>query len=91
MIEAILFAAAAVIALYLLAPAFRRTAVPAADPRAALQAARSVALRALHDLDLDWETGKLSDDDYRAQRAALEAEAAAIGRQLAGQGPVMPS
>lgn len=91
MIEVALFAAAAVIALYLLAPAFRRTAVPLADPRAALQAARSVALRALHDLDLDWETGKLSDDDYRAQRSALEAEAAAIGRRLAAQGPVMPS
>lgn len=91
MIEAVLFAAAAVIALYLLAPTFRRTAVPLADPRAALQAARSAALRALHDLDLDWETGKLSDDDYRAQRAALEAEAAAIGRRLAGEEPATPS
>ncbi len=83
MTEAVFFVVAALAAVYLLAPAFRRTAVPAADPRTALEAAGAAAIRSLHDLDLDWHTGKLSDDDYRAQRAALEAEAAAIVRQLA--------
>ncbi len=82
MMEATLFAAAALIAAYVLAPAFRRMPAPAADRRAALTAAKGAALRALHDLELDWATGKLSDEDYRAQRATLEAEAAAIIRQL---------
>lgn len=89
MIEALFFLVAVLIAAYLLPPAFRRLAQPAGDPRAALEAAREAALRALHDLDLDWATGKLSDEDYRAQRAALEAEASAILRRLAGskEGP----
>ncbi len=83
MTEAAFFAVAALAAVYLLAPAFRRTAVPAADPRMTLETARAAAMRSLHDLDLDWHTGKLSDEDYREQRAVLEAEAAAIVRQLA--------
>ncbi len=83
MIEVAVFAAAVVIAVYLLRPALRHTAVSLGDPRAALEAGRSAALRALHDLDLDWATGKLSDEDYSAQRAALEAEAAVIARRLA--------
>lgn len=85
MIEIALFVAAALIALYLLQPTMRRTAVPASDTRTALEAGRSTALRALHDLDLDRATGKLSDEDYRTQRAVLEAEAAAIGRRLAAE------
>jgi len=82
MIEAALFVVAVLVAVYLLVPAFRRIAVPVADPRATLEAARAAALRALHDLELDWATGKLSDPDYRTQRVTLEAEAAAILRQL---------
>ena len=87
MIEVAVFVVAVLVAVFVLVPAFRRTAVPAADPRADLEAARSAALRALHDLDLDWATGKLSDDDYRAQRATLEAEAATVMRRLAEQEP----
>ncbi len=82
MMEATLFAAAALIAAYVLAPAFRRMPAPAADRRAALEAAQRAALRALHYLELDWATGKLSDEDYRAQRATLEAETAQIIRQI---------
>ena len=82
MIEAALFVVAALVAVYVLVPAFRRTAVPVADARATLEVARAAALRALHDLELDWATGKLSDDDYRTQRATLEIEAAVILRQL---------
>jgi hypothetical protein len=87
MIEAALFAIVAAIALYLLKPLFDGASLPAPDSHAALEAAREVSLRALHDLELDWTTGKLSDADYAAQRTALEAEAAAILRQLATPGP----
>lgn len=87
MTDVAFFAVAVLAAVYLLAPAFRRTAVPPVDPRRSLEAARFAALRSLHDLDLDWHTGKLSDEDYRGQRAALEAEAAAIVRQLAAMEP----
>ncbi len=83
MTETAFFVVAVLAAVYLLAPVFRRTAVPAVDPRTALEAARAAAMRSLHDLDLDWHTGKLSDEDYRGQRTVLEAEAAAIVRQLA--------
>lgn len=84
MIEtALVLLVAALSAAYLLAPAFRRLEVPVTDPRDALEAAHDAALRSLHDLELDWGTGKLSEDDYRTQRAALEAELAAIVRRLA--------
>jgi hypothetical protein len=83
-IEAVFFLVALLAAVYLLGPTFRRTAPPSANPQAALEAAQATALRSLHDLDLDWGTGKLSDEDYRAQRAAIEAELAAIVRQMPG-------
>jgi membrane protein implicated in regulation of membrane protease activity len=82
MIEVALFAVVALIAAYLLAPVFRGASAPTGDAHAAAEAAREACLRALHDLELDWATGKLSDADYTAQRAALEAEAAAIFRQM---------
>lgn len=82
MIEIALFTVAVLAAAYLLVPAFRSEAVASGDPRAALEAARAVALRSLHDLELDWATDKLSDEDYQAQRAALDAEAAVIMRRL---------
>lgn len=87
MMDAALFAIVAVIGAYLLRPVFRGAPVPPASSRAALEAARDASLRALHDLELDLATGKLSDADYAAQRAALEAEAAAILRQLTPQPP----
>jgi len=86
-IAATFFAVSVLAAVYLLAPAFHRTDVPTADPLDAIEAAHAAALRSLHDLELDWATGKLSDEDYRAQRAAQEAEVAAIARRLAGGGP----
>lgn len=87
MIEFALFVAAALLALYLLQPAMRRGPAAEGDPRAALQAGRAAVLRALHDLDLDRATGKLSEEEYRLQRGALEAEAAAITRRLAALDP----
>ncbi|MDR7537664.1 MAG: hypothetical protein QN183_15070 [Armatimonadota bacterium] len=87
MIEAVFFLVVASAAAYLLAPAFRRTTVPSPDPHDALEAAQAAALRSLRDLELDWGTGKLSDEDYRAQRAALEGELAAIVRKIPPPGP----
>ncbi|MDR7481760.1 MAG: hypothetical protein QN203_04540 [Armatimonadota bacterium] len=78
--------AAMALAWYLLAPTWRRAPVEAGDARAALEAARAVALRALQDLELDWATGKLSDADYHAQRATLEDAAARAARHLDGGG-----
>lgn len=86
MIEVLFFIVAALIAAYLLAPAFRSLEFPEADPHDALEAAGDATLRALHDLDLDWQTGKLSERDYRATRATLESEASEIFRQLAKPG-----
>lgn len=83
MIDALVFVLAACAAAYLVRPALRPRPLPSGDPRARLLASRAAALRALHDLELDWATGKLSARDYAAQRAALEGEAAAIGRSLA--------
>lgn len=90
MIELALFVAAGVIAVYLLAPTTRRAAVPEGDPRAALEAGRAAVLRALRDLELDWATAKLAEEDYRSQRQSLEAEAAAIARQIAALTPPSP-
>jgi hypothetical protein len=80
--EAALLFVVALLAVYLLAPAFRQTAIPPTDVQAPLEAARVAALQAIRDLELDWATGKLSDDDYHAQRAVLEAEVASVLRQL---------
>jgi hypothetical protein len=86
-IEAVFVLVALLAAVYLLAPVYRRTEVPVEDPRTSLEAARAAALRSLHDLELDWGTGKLSDDDYRSQRAVMEAELAAIVRRMASVPP----
>lgn len=83
MTEALFVTVVVLAAVYLLAPAFRRLPVPESDPRAALEAAHTAALRSLHDLEMDWGTGKLSDEDYRQQRAEAEAEVAALARRLA--------
>jgi hypothetical protein len=83
-LDAAFFAAAAALAWYLLAPIGRRAPVPPADGRAAPDAADAAVLRALEDLDLDWATGKLSDADYRAQRAALEDDAARLQQRVGG-------
>jgi hypothetical protein len=42
---------------------------------AELRTAREAKYRELRDLELDYRTGKLSDEDYRATDGALRAEA----------------
>jgi len=53
-------------------PATNRPQADAADPKQA----RAAALSALRSLDFDFQTGKVSEDDYPALRAQLVAEAA---------------
>jgi hypothetical protein len=83
MIEVVFFAVAGLAALYILLPAFRKSALREVDPRTSLELARETSLRAIRDLELDWATGKVSEDDYRDLRATQEAEAADIMRRLA--------
>jgi flagellar biosynthesis/type III secretory pathway M-ring protein FliF/YscJ len=52
------------------------------DRRDELEAARDAKYRELRDLELDYRTGKLSDEDFAALDRALRAEAIVILRQL---------
>ncbi|MDE2720386.1 hypothetical protein [Candidatus Palauibacter polyketidifaciens] len=48
---------------------------------------RDAAIEALRDLELEYRTGKLREDEYRSTRARLE-RAAIDARDAAAQGPV---
>ena len=50
--------------------------------RANLEAAREAKYREIRDAELDYRTGKLSDDDYSAIDGALRAEALEILNRL---------
>jgi type II secretory pathway pseudopilin PulG len=52
------------------------------DRRDELEAARDAKYRELRDLELDYRTGKLSDEDFAALDRTLRAEAIVILRQL---------
>jgi flagellar biosynthesis/type III secretory pathway M-ring protein FliF/YscJ len=47
----------------------------AAEDRAELEAAREAKYREIRDAELDYRTGKLSDEDFAATDGALRAEA----------------
>jgi hypothetical protein len=59
-----------------------RPEVESAGRRAALEAAKDAKYREIRDAELDWRTGKLSEEDYRAQDRRLRAEAVEILREL---------
>jgi flagellar biosynthesis/type III secretory pathway M-ring protein FliF/YscJ len=61
----------------------RAPSAPAAQQRAALEAAREAKYREIKDAELDFETGKLSREDYEQLRASLRAEAVEILDRLA--------
>lgn len=52
--------------------------------------ARNYAYEAIKELDLEHELGKVSDDDYAAQRAELVHEAVALVKQLDALEAAMP-
>jgi hypothetical protein len=49
-----------------------------------LQAEREATLEALRELEFDYQTGKLAERDYQAQRAVLMARGVEILRQIDG-------
>jgi flagellar biosynthesis/type III secretory pathway M-ring protein FliF/YscJ len=75
---------AAVIAL--ISGPLRRSAaarMPEVHQGSALEAAREAKYREIKDAELDFETGKLSREDYEQLRASLRAEAVEILDRLA--------
>lgn len=64
----------------LLSRAFRAGAGAEAEAEAdaALEESKLVKYRELRELELDWRTGKVSQDDYEQTRAQLRSEAAAL-------------
>jgi len=59
----------------------RHSSAPA--PADELVSRREAVLTELRDLDFDYSTGKVNEDDYAAQRARLTANGAEVLRQLA--------
>jgi hypothetical protein len=75
----------AVVVALISAPLRRRDRSQAPSPslrREELEAAREAKYRELRDLELDYRTGKLSDDDYRSVDRTLRGEAVSILREL---------
>ena len=60
----------------------RRRAPRDSDERRALEAAKEAKYREIRDAELDYRTGKLSDEDFRALDRTLRAEAVEILRAL---------
>ena len=83
--EAILVILALAVVVWVVSAPLRRGEVPEvadAAQRDALEAARDAKYREIRDAELDWRTGKLSDEDYREQDRRLRAEAVEILREL---------
>ncbi|TMK97302.1 MAG: hypothetical protein E6G41_18505 [Actinobacteria bacterium] len=80
----IIIVALAVVVWVVSAPLRRREDDEVSDAvrRGALEAAKDAKYRELRDAELDWRTGKLSDEDYRAIDRHLRAEAADILHEL---------
>jgi hypothetical protein len=60
----------------------RRPAIEPPSPREALEAEREATVRAIRELDFDYRTHKLSDDDYKTLRATQVQRGAEILREL---------
>ena len=67
----------------------RAAEVDAADEarREDLEAAKEAKYREIRDAELDFRTGKLSDEDWRAQDRRLRAEAVELLQRLDDLGP----
>jgi len=62
--------------------AARRPSEPRAAERHELEAARESKYREIRDAEMDYRTGKLSDDDFKAVDGALRSEAVEILKRL---------
>jgi type II secretory pathway pseudopilin PulG len=84
-VEVVLIIVALAIVVWVVSGPLRRAERPeaaSAGQRAALEAAKDAKYREIRDAELDWRTGKLSEEDYRAQDRRLRAEAVEILREL---------
>jgi type II secretory pathway pseudopilin PulG len=84
-VEVVLIIVALAIVVWVVSGPLRRAERPeaaSAGHRAALEAAKDAKYREIRDAELDWRTGKLSEEDYRAQDRRLRAEAVEILREL---------
>jgi hypothetical protein len=82
---AFVVAVGALVAWPLLWPRTRRAGAPDRDPgldMSPLQAQREAILISLRDLDFDYQTGKLTEADYRLQRQTLMDRGAAVLREI---------
>src|SRR5919206_830856 len=75
-----------VVVVLLITQPFRRHQPPPPASQTAerdeLEAAKEAKFREIRDAELDYRTGKLSRDDWRAQDSALRAEAVELLRRL---------
>lgn len=68
--------------------AARSSAPPdAAVERMELEAEKARLLQEIHELELDYQTGKLSDEDYRAIEARLKAKAVEVMQRIEAPAP----
>jgi len=84
-VEAIVIILALALVVWVVSAPLRRGERPEVSDavrRDALEAAKDAKYREIRDAELDWRTGKLSDDDYREQDRRLRAEAVEILRDL---------
>jgi hypothetical protein len=93
--EVVIVVVVLVCAVVLIAAPFRgERAAPEAAARSAerseLDAARQAKYREIRDAELDYRTGKLSEEDWRAVDAALRMEAVELLRRLDALGEERP-
>jgi hypothetical protein len=84
-VEAIVIILALAVVVWVVSAPLRRGEQPEVSDavrRDALEAAKDAKYREIRDAELDWRTGKLSDEDYREQDRRLRAEAVEILRDL---------
>ena len=89
-----MIAVVAVVAWLVLAPLRRGAATAAVDAEAAerdeLEARKEAKYREIRDAEMDYRTGKLSEEDWRRTDRALRAEAIEILRALDALGADRP-
>jgi uncharacterized membrane protein len=84
-LEAILIILALAVVVWVVSAPLRNpesTDLAPAGDRASLEVAKEAKYREIRDAEIDWRTGKLSDEDYREQDRRLRAEAVEILREL---------
>ena len=83
--EAVIIILALAVVVWVVSAPLRRGEAPDVSDAVrsdALEAAKDAKYREIRDAELDWRTGKLSEEDYRAQDRRLRAEAVEILREL---------